>query len=1456
MWFLNRFDPASAAYNIPMAIRLTGELDVTALGDALDDVVARHEVLRTVYPELDGVGVQKICTPEQGRLDLTYDTVTEDEIHNRVAELVSTGFDVTDRVPVRAALLRLTDTEHVLVVVVHHIAADGFSMGPLTRDVMVAYAARSRGEAPAWAPLPVQYADYTLWQREVLGDETDPDSLLAQQLRYWKSQLAGVPEELDLPTDRPRPPVASNRGATFRTELPSATQEAIAELAARRQVTPFMVVHAALAVLLGKLSGSDDIVIGTPVAGRGEAELDDLVGMFVNTLVLRTPVVADESFTELLSRVREADLAAFGHAEVPFERLVEELDIERSTARNPLFQVALVFQNTPRTSFELGDLRVAGLDPEDSVSRFDLQFTVVEKVGPQGGAAGLDVALTYATDLFDESTVASFAQRLVRVVDSVTAEPSVAIGDVDVLGADERAALLAVPVLGTTAPRGPAWTSTLPNLLAEAVAKNPNGVAVRCEGRELTYCELDERSSRLARVLLDRGVGASDLVAIAIPRSIESVLAVWAVTKTGAGYVPVDVNYPADRVTHMITDSGAVLGLTLAAHVQSLPAAVDWWVLDEADVEARCAEVSGAPVTYADLPAPIRSAQVAYVIYTSGSTGLPKGVAVTHAGLHNFCVEQYERYSPTLLSRVLHVASPSFDASVLELLLAIAAGSTMVIAPASVFGGAELAELICRESVTHAFITPTVLASMDPANLGSLQHLVAGGEAVPSEIVERWAPGRSLYNGYGPTETTIMTNISDSMAVGDPVTIGAPIRGVRELVLDNRLRPVPVGVAGELYISGVQLARGYHERRALTSARFVANPYGVPGERMYRTGDVVAWTAAGEISYVGRSDFQVKVRGLRIELGEIDAATAEHPSVAFATTTAHRRDGAAGAQLVAYVLPAEGAEVDAAELKEFVARVLPSHMVPSAFVVLDEIPLTPVGKLDRRALPEPVFEARRFRVPTTPIELAVAGVFAEVLGAERVGLDDDFFELGGHSLLVVKVVNRLRELVGVDVGVQELFDHSRVEDLARHLDPARQDVAVAGFAEHAQLPADITADGAGPVRTKPERILLTGATGFLGSFLVRELLDRTDAQIWCLVRADSAAHGLERIESAMQRFGSSRDGDGDRIVAVPGDLAEDRLGLTAEQFSDLAERIDVIVHNGARVNHIETYGRLHRPNVLATEELLRLAATDHLKPLHFVSTGSVVTDEAAIAAGIPRVATEDECLEPERVGGSGYVQSKWVGEAIVRIASSRGIPVSVYRPGLITGDVVTGACGTDDAFWNMVRAIVALRMIPDAADGTVSMVPVNYVARALVRIALDPGTWGGTFHLVSPYRTAMAELAEQLRSHGFELRPVTVMEFGTALFATAESLSACGDDSLMRAMLVSGQFATGLAETETFADGRARAVLDGTGIDCPRVDAEILRRYVDYYSRIGFFRAIDDAVVVDDVPADARTDPR
>ncbi len=1023
MWFLNRLEPESATYNLSFGLRLTGDLDVVALQVALVDMLDRHESLRTIFPDSQDGPHQVVLDAVRVVPNLTPVDVDGDELDRAMAVFASTGFDVTTQAPVRATLFRVDPFDHVLAIVVHHISADGWSMGPLARDVMASYEARIRWGQPVWETLPVQYADYALWQQQILGSEDDEDSIVAKQARYWSAHLDGLPDQLDVPTDRPRPARQSYRGAKIDFTVPANVHRALIALAHERNASLFMVVHAALTVLLSRSAATDDVAIGTPVAGRGEQALDDLVGMFVNTLVLRTHVDGGARFADLLSHARDVALGAFAHSDIPFERLVEILNPARSTARHPLIQVMLSFENLGPTHLDLPGLTIDKVELDAEVAKFDLQFTFRESIGENGLADGMTGEFTYATDLFDESTVRALADRFLRVLDAVVASPDVVVGDIDLLGADEVAQLT-----GPVAPTAPE-PAVLPDLLAAAADSDPDALALVSGTDEVTYRVLDERSTRLARLLVSRGAGPEDVIAVALTRSVESVTAVWAVAKSGAAFVPVDPNYPGDRVAHMVSDSGAVLGVTTSEHAAGLPDGIPWLVLDDAAVSAALDEQSVVRPSNADRVRPLRVADPAYVIYTSGSTGVPKGVVVTHAGLAAFAAEQVERYGIGSGSRTLHFASPSFDASILELLMAFGAGATMVVAPTSIYGGQELTDLLAGHRVTHAFVTPAALASVDPAGLDALGVVVVGGEACSADLVARWATGgRRMFNAYGPTEATVASNISDALVPGEPVTIGRAIRGANAYVLDARLRPVPAGVTGELYLEGPGLARGYHERAGLTAERFVANPYGAPGSRLYRTGDVVRTGADRVIEYVGRADDQVKLRGFRIELGEIEAVLHRLDAVAQAVVVVKHE------QLVAYLVAAGGASIDSAAVKDAVGRAQPSYMIPSAVVVLDELPISGSGKLDRRALPEPEFEAREFRAPETPIEEIVADVFTDLLGVARVGRDDDFFDLGGNSLVATRAVARLGEALETSVPVRTLFEASSVRALAARIE--------------------------------------------------------------------------------------------------------------------------------------------------------------------------------------------------------------------------------------------------------------------------------------------------------------------------------------------------------------------------------------------------------------------------------------
>ncbi|QFZ21617.1 non-ribosomal peptide synthetase [Saccharothrix syringae] len=1013
LWFVNRLDEHNPGYAVPVALRLRGTLDVPALRAALADVVDRHESLRTVFPEVDGTPTQRVlaAAPPFALVD-----GGSDDPVAALRGVIAEPFDLTADVPLRATVLRAADDDHVLLLVLHHIAGDGWSMGPLLRDLACAYTARLAGEAPSWAPLPVQYADYALWQREVLGDEDDPGSPLARQLAFWTDALAGVPDELELPADRPRPATSAQTAGHVPVRLGAELHRGVLELARRTRTTPFMVLQAGFAALLTRLGAGTDIPLGTPVAGRPDEALDELVGFFVNTLVLRTDTSGDPTFTELLERVREFDLAAYANQDVPFERLVERLNPPRSLARHPLCQVLLTLQNTGDAGLELPGLAVAPVPVSSGTSAFDLNLGLRETRDADGAPAGFDGALAYREDLFDEGTARSLADRLVRVLTAAVADPGARLGEVDLLGADERSRVLTG--WNDTARDVPA--TTLPELFAAQVRRTPDAVALVGEDVTLTYAELDARVERLARALRSRGAGPERVVAVLLPRSVDLVVALHAVQRAGAAYLPVDPDYPADRVAFMLADADPVLVL---------------------DAESS-RELDATPAT-GPLPT-VRGGDPAYVIYTSGSTGRPKGVVVPHDAIVNRLLWMQDEYRLGPDDRVLQKTPSSFDVSVWEFFWPFQVGAALVVArPDGHRDPAYLAELVRRERVTTAHFVPSMLEAFvahletSGERCPGLARVVCSGEALPTALARRFAAvcGAGLHNLYGPTEAAVdVTAHAVTGAEGTAtIPIGRPVWNTGVYVLDDRLRPVPPGVPGELYLAGVQLARGYHARPALTAQRFVASPFGAPGSRVYRTGDVVRWCGEGVLEYLSRADDQVKIRGQRIEPDEIAAVLQDHPDVVRAAVVA-RSFGPGDLRLVAYVVGGADRAVDPAAVRAHAASRLPAHMVPWAVVVLDELPLTPSGKLDRKALPAPAAVAPTpGREPSTPAERVLAGLFAEVLGVPAVGVDDGFFDLGGHSLLATRLVARIGAELGVRLGVRAVFEAPTVAAMAERV---------------------------------------------------------------------------------------------------------------------------------------------------------------------------------------------------------------------------------------------------------------------------------------------------------------------------------------------------------------------------------------------------------------------------------------
>ncbi|MDV5143314.1 amino acid adenylation domain-containing protein [Streptomyces sp. SBC-4] len=1037
LWFISQLEGPSATYNIPFALRLDGGIDRDALALAFRDVVDRHEVLRTVFPTAEnGEPYQRVIETADLDWKLEHVTVPFDELDGAIAKATAREFDLTCELPIGATLFEAGAGERVLVVVLHHIAGDGWSTAPLARDLSTAYAARAEGRAPGWEPLPVQYADYALWQRELLGDESDPESVIARQMAYWRGALEDSPEELELPFDRSRAAVASHRGHRVPVEIPAVVHAGLVEVARAEGVTPFMVLQAALAMLLSKLGAGTDIPIGSANAGRTDEALDDLVGFFINTLVIRTDLSGDPTFREVLGRVREVSLSALAHQEVPFERLVEELAPSRSMARHPLFQVQLDLQNNADAVLDLPGVRAGGVTVTKTVAKFDLEVRVSETFDGQGAPAGVRGSVVAAADLFDPETAEALGVRLVRSLGHLVTDPRTRLSDLEVLDSDERRRVL-VEWNDTEADLG---SALVPELFAAQVAKTPDAVALVADSAEVSYAELDVRVNRLAQYLAGQGVGAESVVGVCLPRGVDAVVAFLAAWRAGAGYLPIDPEYPAERIGFMLADSGAVLTLTTEEILDDLPAGRNRFVALDSPL-MRMQLASAPTVSPATNIAP---QSVAYVIYTSGSTGRPKGVAVTHEGLANYVAWAVDAYGmkDSDGGAPLH-SSLAFDLTVTSVLVPLVSGSAVV---ADEPGGAEgLANLI-RTSDTFGLVKAV------PAHLPLLSEMltaeqtsqaartwVVGGEALSGTVVRDWlsrAPRSVIVNEYGPTETVVgccVHEITAGQSVGDTVPIGRPIANTRLYVLDARMRPVAPGVAGELYIAGTQLARGYVKRPALTAERFVANPF-EPAGRMYRTGDMARWTTAGLLEYLGRADEQVKVRGFRIEPGEVEAVVSAHREVAQAAVIA-REDTPGDTRLVAYIVPTdpEPQEQLPDSIRQFVAGRLPDHMVPSAVVVLDALPLTANGKLDRKNLPAPEHSASAGRGPANRQEEILCAAFAELLGLPEVGVEDDFFALGGHSLLAVRLTSRIRAELGVEVPLRVLLEASTVAALAQQL---------------------------------------------------------------------------------------------------------------------------------------------------------------------------------------------------------------------------------------------------------------------------------------------------------------------------------------------------------------------------------------------------------------------------------------
>ncbi|MEV4194564.1 amino acid adenylation domain-containing protein, partial [Streptomyces toxytricini] len=1046
LWFLHRLEASTAAYHIPIVLTLDGELDRGALESAIGDLTDRHEILRTVYREREGVPVQLVLDAGV-RTVLPVESVTGSELSGRLASAVARPFDLATEPSLRATLFAVEPGRHVLLLLLHHIAADGDSLAPLLRDLVAAYEARCGGLAPQLPPLSVQYADYAAWQHRLLGSEDDPDSRAARQLSYWERRLDGLPESLDLPFDRPLPPTGSAPAGLVTLDLEPGVHRRVAELARTSGTSVFMVVQAAVAALLTRLGAGTDIALGVPAAARGDEELEELVGFFTNTLVLRTDTGGNPTFRELLARVRQGNLADYGNQDLPFERLVEVLNPTRSTARQPLFQVMLAMDGAQRRLPEpVTGLRLGLLDVATGSAKVDLSFIVREDLSAADGAGGVLLALEFRSDVFERATAEALLARLGRLIGIAAEAPDTRIGSAAILTPEESREL--VDEWNRTA--APESLADLVGRVRGIAAGRPEAVAVTDDDGDVTYRELMARVDVLAARLRSRGAGPESVVAVLAERGRHAVTAFLGVLAAGAAYLPLDTRAPAGRTAALLSDAHAHWLLADAgcheAADKAAGAAVGAPEVLRLDSPGDTAP-GAAAVQPAEAPAPAPG-RLAYVMFTSGSTGRPKGAMVHHRGMNNHLLAKVDDLGLTRGDTVVQNAPLTFDVSVWQMAAPLVVGGrVLAVADGLAADAPGLFGRTAREGVTVLEVVPSVLrAALDAWDEGvqcpglpELRLLVVTGEELPAELCRRWFARFAevpLVNAYGPTECS--DDVSHALITADGVEdgrtttpIGRPVRNTLLYVLSDELQPVPAGIAGDLYVAGAGVGRGYLDDPGRTAASFVPDPFAADGSVMYRTGDRVRHRPDRQLEFLGRRDTQVKIRGRRVEPGEIEAQLRALEGVVDAVAHVVTAPGGHD-RLVGYVVGRE----DVRPLREALAAVLPEHMVPSVLVPLDALPLTSNGKVNRKALPVPDFTAGNQRVPRTPEEELLCGLFADLLELEAVGIDDDFFALGGHSLLATRLMARVRAVLGADLGVAALFAAPTVAGLARQLPAA------------------------------------------------------------------------------------------------------------------------------------------------------------------------------------------------------------------------------------------------------------------------------------------------------------------------------------------------------------------------------------------------------------------------------------
>ncbi len=1483
LWFLDQWEPG--VYNIPTAVRLTGQMNVAAMEEGLREIIRRHEVLRTTFRMVDGE-LQQVIAPHipfsMPVVELQHfpEDVRKVKMRRLVREDIQTPFDLRNGPLIRSKMLKLGEQEHALLVTMHHIVSDAWSMSIFFQELATLYTCYATGQPSSLPELTLQYADYALWQREWLQGE-----ILETQLAYWKKQLGDIPV-LQLPIDHSRPAMQTFRGAAQILLLSAAVTKALRALSRQEGATLFMTLLAAFKTLLYRYCNQESIIVGIPIAGRTESKLEGLIGCFINTLALHTDLSGNPTFRELLRRVRETALGAYTHQDLPFERLVEELHLERDLSRNPLTQVMFALQNIPRGQLSLPRLTLSALklDSETAMLKqgdanwmsrqqslklesepamFDLDLTMWE--------SGTDLIgeLKYNTDLFDAATIKYMQGHFLTLLEGIVADPNRPIADIPLLSEQEQQMLLD----WNTTETSDVLEEPYMRLFAQQVQRTPEAVAVLFQDRHLTYRQLHQRVCELAGQLRRLDAGPEQLVAVLAERGPDLLVALLALLQVGAAYLPLDPHAPPARLRQVLERSGSPLVLTTTSLIPLGQQVVQALSPQRQPTFYNLQDVPSTNTLLDDQPFASQPGQLAYVIYTSGSTGVPKGAMVEQQGMLNHLFAKIDALHLSAEDVVAQTASQCFDISVWQFLAVLLVGGSVHILPDAIaHDPSALLHTLAQQPLSVLETVPSLLrflldvaeaAGAQPPPLPHLRWLIPTGEALPPELCRRWLqvyPQVPLLNAYGPTECS--DDVTHAPIVEPPpasvtsMSIGRALPNLHLYVLDRHLRPTPLGVSGEIYVGGIGVGRGYLGEPERTAQSFLPDPFsGRAGARLYKTGDRARYLPDGSLEFQGRLDQQVKLRGYRIELGEIEAVLHGHAEVREAVVLL-REDEPGNQQLVAYVVGRAAPSLGSEQLRLYLKERLPEYMVPSVIVLLEALPIGPTGKLDRHALPPPdvsrLLRDTEYVAPRNATEETLASIWSDLLGQKEIGVHDDFFTIGGHSLLTVRLVARLEKQMGKRIPLAAIFQYRTIEALALLLQP-RTNASPWAFEDEAQeskidLHAEAVLDSTtcpevwpGDLGCEPDTIFLTGATGFLGTFLLAELLQRTRADIYCLIRATNEEVGKQKLQHILKEAQLLQPAFADRIIPVPGDLALPRFGLTQEAFEHLTCTIDVIYHNGALVNTIYPYRELKAANVQGTQEVIRLATFGKVKPLHYVSTMSVFSrDQSTKGKTIREQESIDEHAEHLH---NGYAQSKWVAEKIITMARSRGLPVAIYRPGRITGHSQMGTWRTQDMLCRMIKGCIQLGSVPiQEVDEQLEMTPVDYVSQAIVALSKRKSSFGQAFHLFNPTTVGLNDLITWTNDFGYTVHKLPEEQWRAELLRVSE-------DSMENAMspFVSLLSREDLAEEKgqqaqpapkrTFDMRNTRLGLTSTSIACPKVDAKLLSTYLSYLVSSGFLPA-------------------